>query len=221
MHSQVGEEPLPLSYDKLCAEDVSGGCSPILVLSAERLMDPVTGPAENRKIAMVLNETDGAKDFLIDEVAWDCLYDEIIGNNPNGTAPDQSRGEGDAGTGYHDFRYRAGTDDRKHPVSTRMLRKMVAQLTRLITKYSAYDPETGIDWPSYQTAIDLVDILNEYLVEIQAELDATPNAVFPHAPKPHWAIFPICGPNIRSPWDYNYPGQEVVYGTSDGMPMYG
>ena len=184
-------------------------------------MDPERGHAENRKIGLILNETDGVKDFVVDEVAWDCLYDELIGNNPNGTSPDQSRGEGDAGTGYHDFRYRKGADERKHPLSTRMLKKLVAQLTRLITKYSAYDPETGIDWPSYQTAIDLVDILNEYLVEIQAELDATPNAIFPHAPKPHWAIFPICGPNLRSAWDFNYPGQETVYGTSDGLPMYG
>ena len=154
-------------------------------------MDPERGHAENRKIGLILNETDGVKDFVVDEVAWDCLYDDLIGNNPNGTSPDQSRGEGDAGTGYHDFRYRKGADERKHPLSTRMLKKLVAQLTRLITKYSAYDPETGINWPSYQTAIDLVDILNEYLVEIQAELDATPNAVFPHAPKPHWAIFPL------------------------------
>ena len=179
------------------------------------------GYAENRKIGLVLNETDGVKDFLIDEVAWDCLYDKIIAQNPNGTSPDQALGEGDAGTGYHDFRYRSGADERKHPLSTRMLTKLVAQLTRLITKYSAYDPETGIDWPTYQTAVDLVDILNEYLVEIQEELDATPNAIFPHAPKPNWAIFPVCGPSIRSAWDFNYPGQEIVYGTSDGLPTYG
>ena len=60
-------------------------------------MDPERGHAENRKIGLILNETDGVKDFVVDEVAWDCLYDELIGNNPNGTSPDQSRGEGDAG----------------------------------------------------------------------------------------------------------------------------
>mmetsp|Transcript_28807 Transcript_28807/g.83586 ORF Transcript_28807/g.83586 Transcript_28807/m.83586 type:complete len:296 (-) Transcript_28807:3129-4016(-) len=207
----VAEDPLPLSYDELCETEVSRGCSPIAVISGERLMSPERGYAEHRKIATVLNETDGAKDFLVPEEAWDCLYDVVVRDNPNGTAPGLS---GD----YIDYRSRAGTDDEhKHPLSTRMLQKMAAQLTRLVTKYSAYDPETGIDWPSYQTAVDLVDILNEYLLEVQEELDANPDAVFPHAPHHDWTIYPVCGASIRSAWDYNYPGQEAMYPPADGF----
>jgi hypothetical protein len=43
------------SYDPHCANgDVSGGCEPVAVLSAEKLIDPTVGPAETTKIANIL-----------------------------------------------------------------------------------------------------------------------------------------------------------------------
>ena len=192
--------PLPLSYDPHCANEVSGGCEPVMVMSAERLMDPATGYDEHRHIANYLSQTPGVQDYLIQEEAWDCLYDTLIVNNPDGAPPAES-------VGYHDLRWRdsANPNPAEHPLSTRMLTKMVEQLTRLIDKYSAYDPETGIDWTQKQIAVDLVDILTGYRTEVQAELDVTPSAVWTHAPHPHWVIFPMCGESQRYTWDYSYP----------------
>ena len=92
-----------------------------MVMSAERLMDPATGYDESRRIANYLSQTPGVQDYLIQtREAWDCLYDTLIVNNPDGAAPPQS-------AGYHDLRWRdsANPDPAMHPLSTRMLTKMV------------------------------------------------------------------------------------------------
>ena len=161
-------------------------------------MDPATGREEHRKIAELMSVTPGIQDHLINETAWDCLYDTLIGNNQNGTAPGESEG-------YDDYRVRPGVETRKHYVSTRHLNKMVQQLTRLINKYSAYDPETGFDWANTPTAQFLVELLTEHRTEIQSELASTPASQnWGHPPKPNWIIFPKCGPEKRRVWDYDY-----------------
>ena len=85
---------------------------------------------------------------------------------------------------------------------------MVKQLTRLITKYSSNDEETGIDWISNPQAQFLVELLTEHRAEIQEELDNTPiEQNWAHPPKTNWVIFPKCGPNVetgRRVWDYDY-----------------
>ena len=154
--------------------------------------------AEHRKIGTLLSQTGGVKDHLIDEDAWDCLYDLIIGNNDNGTADVNL-------TGYDDYRAREGVATRKHVVSTRHLNKMVQQLTRLINKYSVFDTETNIDWSISEQAQFLVEILTEHRTEIQEELVATnTNQIWAHPPKPNWVVFPKCGAESRRVWDYSY-----------------
>jgi len=189
----------PVAYDEVCDPEVTASCMAKVVISAERLMDPATGRAENHKIGALLNATAGIKDEMISEEAWDCLYDMVIGDNPNGTAAENT-------DGFDDWRAREGVADRKHVVSTRHLNKMIQQLTRLITKYGAYDPETYIDWTVSEPARFLVMILTGHRYELQAELDATNvNQVWAHPPKPNWVVFPKCGEETRRVWDYNYP----------------
>mmetsp|Transcript_2173 Transcript_2173/g.4737 ORF Transcript_2173/g.4737 Transcript_2173/m.4737 type:complete len:535 (+) Transcript_2173:251-1855(+) len=206
------DDVLPgVEYDDLCANTTTADCKAKIVISAERLMDPATGHEENRKIGRLLNKTAGVNETLIDEAAWDCLYDTLIGENPNGTSPEGTEG-------FHDYRAREGTADRKHFVSTRHLNKMVQQLTRLINKYSQFDPETNTDWAASEQAQFLVVILTEHRLEVQAELDeklalpeqldAEGNVIdqnWAHPPKPNWVVFPMCGAESRRVWDYNYP----------------
>ena len=197
-------DPLPgVTYDDLCDPVITADCRAKLVVGAERLMDPVTGPAENRKIATLLSQTTGIQDELVDEQAWDCFYDLLIANNADGLSPENTEG-------YHDYRSREG--DFTHVLSTRHLNKMVQQLTRLINKYSAFDPETGLDWANSETAQYLVEILTEHRVDVQAELDATsPDQMWAHPPKPNWVVFPKCGEASRRVWDYDYPHEFSGY----------
>ena len=110
-------------------------------------------------------------------------------------------------TGYGDYRLREGTDDRKHELSTRMLTKMKLQLDRLIAKYESYDADTGIDWtqdPQAQYLVELLRIDRDGPGGIAEELATAPFADWPHAPYPHWVIFPkVCD------------GGDVVYKTYD------
>jgi hypothetical protein len=191
-------DPLPgVTYDDLCDPAVTQDCKAKVVIGAEKLMDPATGQAENRKVAELLTQTTGISDELVDEQAWDCFYDLLIGNNVNGSAPENTEG-------YHDYRSREQTFT--HVLSTRHLTKMVEQLTRLINKYSALDPETGMDWANSATAQQLVDILTAHRTEVQADLDATStDQNWAHPPKPNWVVFPKCGDASRRVWDYDYP----------------
>ena len=78
-------------------------------------------------------------------------------------------------------------------------------MTRLINKYSAFDPETGLDWANLPQAQQLVQILTEHRVGVQAELDATStDQLWAHPPKPNWVVYPKCGEQRRV-WDYDYP----------------
>jgi len=191
-----------ITYDSICDPELSTfDCHAKLVISAERFMANETGLAENRKIAMLLNETGGVNEYLTNETTWDCIWDSLIGNNPTGESPGDQED-------YIDYRSRNGTATRSHHVSIRHLTKMVMQLTRLINKYSSNDVETGIDWSTHEQAQFLVEILTEHRALVQAELDAKPATDnWAHPPKTNWVVFPLCGPNAetgRRVWDYDY-----------------
>lgn len=193
--------PIEISYDEVCDPSVTADCKAKIVISAERFMANETGKIENAKLGRLLNETAGVSDYLVNETAWDCIWDNLIGNNPDGESP----GEAD---GYIDYRHRDDIETRSHRVSTRHLTKMTMQLTRLINKYSSLDTETGIDWTISEQAQFLVEILTEHRAEIQDELDITPvEQNWPHPPKTNWVVFPKCGPEAESGrrvWDYDY-----------------
>ena len=136
------------SYDPHCIDDISGGCEPVEIISAERLVETDTGPAEGRKIAKLLESSIGVKDYLIPEDAYECIWTELIINKK----------------GLKTFIDREGLTERSYYFSEEMIESMVNQLNRLITKYS------GPDWNFKTTANYLVELLQEHKALIEAEL---------------------------------------------------
>ena len=136
------------SYDPHCVNGVSGGCHPVQIISAERLVKAETGPAEGRKIATALNHT-GISEHLIDEEAWMCIWTELIVNKK----------------GLKTFIDREGVEERDYNFSGEMLAEMLHELDRLIEKYSSSE------WYSRQTSKDLVDLFIEHRALIQTESD--------------------------------------------------
>mmetsp|Transcript_29061 Transcript_29061/g.33762 ORF Transcript_29061/g.33762 Transcript_29061/m.33762 type:complete len:290 (-) Transcript_29061:181-1050(-) len=142
----VGNQTVTPAYDPHCVNEVSGGCVPIQIISAERLVEVETGPAEGRKIAQVLEGRTGIKDFLIEEEAWECIWTELIVNKK----------------GLKTFIDREGLEERNYNFSEEMLVDMIEELNRLIAKYSAPI------WPDISNI--LVELLTEYLGLIEQEL---------------------------------------------------
>lgn len=67
------------SYDPHCANgEISGGCRPVLVVSAEKLRDYTDGPAETQKIANLLVNNAKMAPYVIDPEAWNCVWDQLI-----------------------------------------------------------------------------------------------------------------------------------------------
>jgi len=144
----VGDQVVTPNYDPHCVNDVSGGCVPIKIISAERLVKSETGPAETRKIAEVLINNPKMAQYVIEEEAWDCVWEELIMNRKGLKT-------------VHD----RPTTEEEYNFSAEMLEEMVHELDRLITKYSSSD------WNTKPVANDLVDLLQEHLDLIQVELD--------------------------------------------------
>ncbi len=136
------------NYDDLCVSSVTNGCQPVKVISAEKLVQHDTGPAENRKIAEVLLNHEGMAEYVIEEVAWECIWTELIVNHK----------------GLKTFIDRPDYSEEDYNFSAEMLELMIAQLDRLITKYSA--PE----WIILEISQDLVALLDEHRTLIQEEL---------------------------------------------------
>jgi len=119
----------------------------VAVISAERLVQHSTGPGETKVIGNVLLGKPGISDYLIEQDAWDCIWDELIVKKK----------------GVKTFLDR-GTDEHDYNFSAEMLVEMVHELNRMITKYS--EPE----WSWRQTSQKLVSLFNEHLLLIEAEL---------------------------------------------------
>uniref|UniRef100_A0A7S3V5F0 Uncharacterized protein n=2 Tax=Chaetoceros debilis TaxID=122233 RepID=A0A7S3V5F0_9STRA len=143
------------SHDPRCANKVSGGCQPIQIISSDLLIDDETGPAENRKIALALsthNRMSGMSEFVIEEDAWDCIWDHTIHRKEN-------LGE---------------TDSQEQVVhfSQEILEEMLHELDRLIEKYGSakWNSEMIAEDLVYE---DLVSILSAHRASIQEELDTT------------------------------------------------
>jgi hypothetical protein len=54
------------SYDPMCAT-LTEGCYPVLVIDPVKLVDPDYGPIEARKLAKLVNGTEGFEDWMIEE----------------------------------------------------------------------------------------------------------------------------------------------------------
>lgn len=144
----VGNATVTEAYDPHCLTDVSGGCEPVEIISAERLVEHDTGPGENRKIAQTLLNKRGIHDFLIHEDAWECIWTELIINK----------------RGLKTFIDREGIGERDYNFSEEMLTDMIGELDRLISKYG------GPDWNMKSTAQTLVNILDEHRGLLHEEL---------------------------------------------------
>jgi hypothetical protein len=67
------------SYDPHCANgEISGGCRPVLVVSAEVLRDYTLGPSETAKIANLISNNAKMAPYMIDPEAWECVWSELI-----------------------------------------------------------------------------------------------------------------------------------------------
>mmetsp|Transcript_11485 Transcript_11485/g.26243 ORF Transcript_11485/g.26243 Transcript_11485/m.26243 type:complete len:539 (+) Transcript_11485:74-1690(+) len=136
------------SYDPHCVNDVSGGCVPVSVISADKLRDYDEGPAETAKVASVLKNDDRTGQYVIEAETWDCIWSELIEKKKGPKVIDDRPGY----SGIIDIFF-----------SHEMLYEMLGELDRLITKYS------GPAWSDTPTAVSLVSILQEHYALIQIE----------------------------------------------------
>jgi hypothetical protein len=60
------------SYDPHCLNDITEGCQPVAVISAENLRDYSKGPSETALIANVLLRDPRMGNYVIDQSTWNC-----------------------------------------------------------------------------------------------------------------------------------------------------
>jgi len=146
----VGDTVVTPAYDPHCANgEVTQGCQPVAVLSAEKLRNYTEGPAETAKIASVLRNDDRTGEYVIAQEAWDCIWAELI----------------ERGKGIKTVDDRPGFVESDYNFSAEMLEEMVLELNRVITKYS------DAPWNTLETANRLVELLGWHVGLIQTELD--------------------------------------------------
>jgi hypothetical protein len=137
------------TYDPHCLNDITAGCEPIAIISAERLVKTDTGPIEGRKIANIIANNTGIKDYMIEEEAWECIWEELILRKK----------------GLKTFIDREGVEERDYNFSEEMLDEMLKELNRLIVKYGV-----GSSYSDKDTAKYLVELLQEHYDLIEEEL---------------------------------------------------
>jgi hypothetical protein len=134
---------------------VSGGCEPVAILSADKLFDPMQGPLETARIANVLLRDNRTGQYVIDSEAWSCIWTEMITNH-KGLKVTADR----PNYGLYDYNF-----------SSEMLTQMIAELNRLISKYSS------LQHNSKATANRIVDLLTEHRTALQVELNEVNSGV--------------------------------------------
>ena len=146
----VGNKTVTPSYDYHCTNgDISGGCEPVAVISAEKLSDYTEGPAETRKIAQVLMNNEKMAKWVIEEETWECIWEELIVRQK----------------GLRTIFDRPGFGEVDYNFSAEMLEGMLFELERLIAKYSSDE------WNTKETANRVVELLTWHRGLIQTELD--------------------------------------------------
>jgi len=145
----VGDDEVTPSYDPHCDNgDVTDGCKPVAIISAEKLQDYAEGPAETARIANVLLKDSRMGKYVIDPKAWDCIWTELIQNKK----------------GLKTVSQRPGFVEKDYNFSKEMLEEMIWQLDRLILKYR------GSLWNTKETANRIVELIVEHRSLIQTEL---------------------------------------------------
>ena len=143
------------SYDPMCST-VTSGCEPVAVISAEKLRLPGnTGRDETEAIANVLHNDARTGKYVISPQAYTCIWTELIQN----------------GKGLKTVHDRPGFVESDYNFSADMLAKMIAELDRLIDKYSNGQDINGVDWSTRSTANRLVELLADHRGLVASELD--------------------------------------------------
>ena len=117
------------------------------MVSAERLLNPSTGPAEAEKLGNSIQGKHGITDYLIDKEAWGCIWQELIMNKK----------------GAKTFLDREGIDAQEYNFSEEMLNQMIYEVDRMILKYSTSE------WQLRQIAQDLVGMLQDHKASLEQE----------------------------------------------------
>jgi hypothetical protein len=112
-------------------------CYPVLVIDPEKLVEPGYGPIEARKMAELVNGTEGFQDWMIEEEAWECIWNELVTERK----------------GIKTFLDRVTLDYESYTFSFELRNEMHNELERLIAKYEVQ---------SDQVAQDLVEILRKH-----------------------------------------------------------
>jgi len=141
-------DALTNTYDPMCAT-LSKGCYPVMVLDPEKLVHPDYGPIEARKLAQVVNGTEGFDEWMIEEEAWECIWRELIIEKK----------------GITTFLDKATLDYDSYTYSFEMKNEMWHQTNRLIEKYEVRGD---------QVAIDLVNILRGHREELGVDTPTDP-----------------------------------------------
>eukprot|EP00956_Cyclotella_meneghiniana_P026525 scaffold57506_cov63-Cyclotella_meneghiniana.AAC.1 len=137
------------TYDPHC-QMVTNGCKPVAIFSAEKLLSYSEGPEETASIANVLMGNEKMSPHVIEQEAWDCIWDELIVkkkgartilNRPN--------------TNY--------TED-DYNFSSEMIEAMIAEIDRLLDKYSS------TEWMNDDNADRLVQLLTGHRSELLTEM---------------------------------------------------
>ena len=144
------------SYDPHCINgDVTDGCEPVDVISAEKLRDYTEGPAETARIANVLLNDARTGQYVIAQEAWDCIWEELIQN----------------GKGARTIFDRPGFVEEDYNFSAEMLQEMIREQNRLVTKYS------GSEWDGNDNADQIVQLIVEHRAKVQTELNEVNSGV--------------------------------------------
>lgn len=143
----VGNAVVEPQYSYHCVVDMpDDSCHPVSIISVDRLVDPSRGAEESAKIAKALDGKRGMD--VIAEEARACVWEELILRNK----------------GVRTMRDRTGLSEDSYGFTPEMLSEVIVELTRLKEKYSS--PE----WSNKQTAHDLVELLEEYIIDINVDL---------------------------------------------------
>lgn len=158
----VGNTVVTPSYDPHCTNgDISGGCQPVAIISAEKLRDYTDGPAETALIASVLNNDNRTGQYVIAQNAWDCIWEELIEN----------------GKGLKTVADRPGFNEQDYNFSAEMLEGMLFELDRLIDKYSSPEWNATATSNTITNANRVVELLVEHRNLIRIELNEVNSGV--------------------------------------------
>jgi len=144
------------SYDPHCVNgDVTDGCEPVAVISAEKLRDYTQGPAETARIANALLSDNRTGQYVIASEAWDCIWKELIQN----------------GKGARTVFDRPGYVKEDYNFLAEMLQAMIQEQDRLVTKYS------DSEWDGNENADRIVQLIVEHRAKVLTELNEVTSGV--------------------------------------------